>query len=692
MKKYKIIYILNGLLLITCLLEAQNTEPNAVFLNKGLMNVQSSTTDNTCIYIVGDMVATGESKIYVQKASVKLTGDLINNVSPNYHVFAGNEQETDFSTKTNGQFEFAGTKQQKIRGTASKENSFIYFPRYTVLNNKNSSAWKDSKVTLVPEMGATMTNIIHRSGRLILDSKPDVGYASIHAHLLLKGNQQGTMFYDEANPNNPWGGVQVNLSLGNNQGKRLIGFASPFQETYADYFLFNFLSEPSPKGLFGDNGLLITNPLAVIAKGKGYLVGMGLVDDPSYYTFMLDPEWNKAKYNDRATTMFEFGGFPYSNKTSIQMKTTEARYGGEILNNADIQVNLKKGFNYLGNSFTAPLDMTSFVDTEGYNNDWKATLGGTSADVRNSFYILSNGTGEYKGDNRFEFNATYLLGQKVGGTYKLGNDTRTQLLIPPMQMFIVYSNTDNVSLTIPAGKRTHGNAIFLRSMENYVTDELLIETIDTQTDGFDRLCIVFRNNATQESNDPYDAVKVFNSSGGVNQIYTRSSDNKNMTTNVIGSQTKKLTMYFEPSLTAQEVELTAHRINSLQSIYDIILEDKQTGTQTNLMQNRSYRFVSSPADKSDRFIFHFYSNPTGIEDINNSDKLSAYYESNTIHVKGLNKGDLNNYINIYNSQGQLLHNERVTEGFSGKINKSLTTGIYIIKIENNPQVIKFFAK
>jgi len=205
------------------------------------------------------------------------------------------------------------------------------------------------------------------------------------------------------------------------------------------------------------------------------------------------------------------------------------------------------------------------------------------------------------------------------------------------------------------------------------------------------LCVVFRNDGTLKSTHKYDAEKLFNHTGGVNQIYTRSSDNKLLTTNIIPTSTKELTMYMEPSKERQEVKLTASRLNSISAVSSIILYDKQTGKTTDLKKTPTYTFLSSPSDKTDRFVLRFSGNTTGMEDLNIKE-LSAYYTSGFITVQGLQESDVSNDIMVYNIQGQLLHRQVITDADVCRINKVLDKGIYLIKISGNPNVIKLPVK
>jgi hypothetical protein len=260
-------------------------------------------------------------------------------------------------------------------------------------------------------------------------------------------------------------------------------------------------------------------------------------------------------------------------------------------------------------------------------------------------------------------------------------------------MFIVgkkSATTGRDSLTLSASRRTHTNAKFLRSTTNPVVDELLIETTDLQTGGYDRLCVVFRHKASLQSDDPYDAQKIFNHSGGVNQIYTRASDNKQLTTNVISPQTDRLTFYFEPSDYPQEVSLGAYRLQSLQSVSRIYLEDTKTSTVVELTQTPSYRFTSSPSDRADRFVLHFGTNPTGIHDALTATPFSAVYEAGSIQLSGLSEKDKGSDITLYNMQGQTMLSRIIQDTPSCRISKDLSKGIYIVKTRT--QVTKLSVK
>jgi len=646
--------------------------------NKGKMYVGGSE-NKTTLYINGSFTAADNSEINHPGKTI-LIGDFINNVTGSSTVFL------DTEVGRSGYFEFKNTANaQFIRGNANKATNPIKFPNTVIINNSSPA----KSVTLDPLMSANVKNVTFSSGRLILDSKTVTNQAEETkiAHLWLEDG--ASVIQNTSTKAN----IQVNLDLGvagSNTG-RLIGFTPPFETLYSDYFFYNFLSIPSETELFVGNSSEIwnTNPLRPLKGGTGYILGQELIpySNSGYYTSHLHDDWNGASFDDVVKNKYQF--VRNNIATSFgQFNSLTDRFTGESLINKDVEIPLVNGYNYLGNPFMVPLDLTDLLDNN--RNNWNIT----SNDVEKNFWVLAKGSNGYSNDNgqTFNFTATYLLGQNIGGTNY--EDHRGDNLIAPMQMFVIKNNGMEISnFKIPRSNRTHGSTTYLRSsfVEDPI-DELLIETTDKQSGGFDRLCIVFRNNATLKATDEYDTEKMFNRSGGVNQIYTRSKEGKLLTTNVIDPQTKQMNMYFEPPLQIQEVELKAYRLASLQSIGQVILEDKKIGVKIDLTKNPSYTFQSYPADKFDRFILHFSTTPTSIDEITSSSNPIAYYLNGAIYIEGLQNVNLGKEVSLYNMQGQILHKEKIVEITPCKIYKLLNTGIYLVKIEGDSHAIKLLVK
>jgi hypothetical protein len=642
-------YILSGLWLLAGI-QAQ-AQSQITFFNQGKLYVKDS------LFIEGDFQAEDNSEVF-QKGRTVLTGDFINNVKTG-HVF------TNVANDNSGAFEFRGTAGQHIEGSAAKER-FINFPDTLRINNQ---ATTDSLVYMNPAQAATTRWVDIQRGRLVLESvmTPD-RKGSVNAHLLIEQDVIG-----RAN------GIQVDLiPPGGSNEAALTGFTPPFERMYADYFFFNLLSRPTAKGLFGNEGRLITDPRTVLKPGLGYITGLGIVS-AGYYDTELDPRWSGADYNERAVDKFSFSRAVAKPSFTQYVKDQPGAATGEKLLTKDVEsIPIERGFNYLGNPYMTPLDLTDLV-----TGNTSASWGAPNNSLKKGFYVLTQGKGAYDG-SKFTFSASYLIRQAQGSTYDSDR-------VVPMQMFIVGADSPLNGFKIPAAKRVHNSSgIFLRSATNEVTDELLIETTDNQTGGYDRLCLVFRPDATLSSGDPYDAVKIFNRSGGVNQIYTRSSDDRDMTVSVVPPTVDKLTMYFSPALLPQQVTLRADRLGSIVSVNYVILEDTKTKTLTDLKQTPSYAFTSSPSDAPDRFVLHFTPNPSTGADRINASAPQAHYEGGVLRISGLSESDRGTDVSLFNMQGQLLHRQPLTQTAPCTIHKNLAKGVYVVK--NNATVIRFVVK
>ena len=629
------------------------------------------------LYVGGDFVSEGSNVTFDLEGNMELTGDFVNDVT------SGNV----FGKDNTGTLFFLGNGVQMISGSANKSVNYIDFPNVSI-NNPFS-------VQVEPDMGMEVNRLDLQKGRLLLKSQMISPRYTDLAHLFVK--QGGSVTYNRDAENKEGKGVvQVELALGDNYlEKRIVGFSSPFKKIYADYFIYNYLTKPSPSGLFGDSGSLIIDAMTPMNAGEGYLLAQGLIDDEEYYKEHVVPEWSGAKYEDRATDYFNFAR-DFMPASFSQYNTSPDRFSGEELNISDVLVPLtRKGFNYVGNPFTTPIDLSTFVLETEVADEWGVTRGLNGVgELRNSFYVVSEGTGYYEESTRkYYFTISYLLGQQVGGT--LSTEELPSLQIAPMQLFVIGKNDNSSSnFTIPASARSHGPVSFLKSaVVPLYENEIMIETIDEDTRGYDRLCIVFRKDATLKSNDPYDASKLFNLSGGVNQIYTLSSDDKKMTTNVIPYETKSMELFLMPSEKSRTVSLSAYRLSSLDAVDAVLLEDRFSNKWVDLKENPSYEFTTNPEDEPGRFVLHFTKQPSSIDNIPGTTPFIAYSANNHIYIKGLTETDLQGDVIITDLQGRIMYKDKVFAYPGLMINEYFGPGIYIVKLSRvRDHAIKVIVK
>ncbi len=688
MKKRLLIYV--GLLFPFCIQGANPVIADIPVrvVNTGKMAVApNSSGQPTTMYVPHSMRMTGDTVSVVQ-AGVTATGGHFYNDVTSGHVF---------TSGSSGKFRFNGCQQaaQWIQGTANRAIHHIDFPDVEVENR--------ASVSLSPSMGMNVANLHLKAGRFILRSAEISATQSQVAHLLVK--QGGTV-----TPNTgpelsalEKGVVEVELVLGQNRDKKFFGFASPFEKTYTDYFTFKVLLEPSNSGYVS-----IQDPNYTLQPGKSYFVGQDVFpystpqEIAMYYPVLEEyPLINgrEIDFSDRVTDMLRLNRWHLDvTNPGITFAYEYANaYDGEQLNTQDVTVPLTYGYNYLGNPFTAPLRVNKlFTKATDAATDWKITRGLDDADPSDPDYLANpdlyariwvpataGATGHVPGTHRFTFSTSFLVGQKQGSTLsESGNGAEIQ--IAPMQMFVVWTDRNNVDITIPASERTHGNMNLLKSAADYTpTDELLIQVRDTDTDAIDRLCVLFRENSSTGGGDTYDAGKLFNNSGGVSQIFNRTRDGSGLSVNQVNTGLDQMTLSLRPCLTEKEVELTAHRLETLLSPDVLLLEDLQTGITTDLLETASYSFITRPDDREDRFVLHFKT-PTGMEDVATGN-IRVYRHNDMLRITGLMEMDNGSRLTVYDMQGRSIFSTLMQDCRGGTFETplSITQGVYVVKISGN---------
>jgi hypothetical protein len=669
MRKNEKRMLLFSALLLAGITAVSGQTPDIRFTNVGRLYVATNGSGNASLYVPASVRMLGSEVEVLQNGLTALGGDFVNDVTSG-NIFDGS---------SSGWYLFCGSAAQSINGSASKRLNYIDFPNVETFNR--------ASVSLDALMAMSVDELKLSEGKFVLKSCRDASEAagSQLAHLLVKDHVSYTR--NAATPQQN-GVVEIELYLGDDREKRFFGWTSPYRVTYSDYLFYNYLTEPTGETLFGDLRQTITNAEYPLRPGRGYLIGQGVYSAPAAWTG-VDPRWPDALYDDRFTDTLTFNRYTFNdirNKTIAVASNRDDSYTGEELNTESVTVHLnKKGYHFLGNPYTCPLDMNGFVSPEYTgNNAWGVSRGDSgNEDVYNMFWVISQGNAYNvnEAEQKFSLNVTYLVGQEAGST--LSAYSNDGLKIAPMQLFVVYSNKEQ-DFTIPKIERTHGSTSFLRSAAPSIDNELLLEVRDSRTGGFDRACVVFRPGASPAAIDRYDANKLFNRSGGVNQIWLPTgSDNgdKNLSVSVVPYETPSLEMAWLPSETPQQCTLTAYRQESLTAPEGAVLEDRQTGVKTDLFTTPDYTFQSSPADRSDRFVLHFKPAASGTGNPVEGSLTCRYdKQGKAIRITGLSEKDASSTIRVYDVQGRRMLDSPVGDG---TVPFSAVDGIYLVKVTGN---------
>ena len=678
----------------------QDPGPGIVrFVNTGKMSVAPNNSGVTSLYVPNGVLMTGPN-VSVQQNGITAIGGNFNNDVTSGNVF------TSTSTST---FRFCGTAEQWIRGSANRTYYYIDFPNVEVDNKKS--------VSLASNMGMNAGNMNLKLGRFILRSDyVDATYARL-AHLLVK---TGSSVIPNLAPAAPLekGVVEVELALGKSSAgdgreEKFFGFSPPFETMYADYFTYQVLLAPSPSnpGYFGQS---IINPLTKLQSGKGYFVGQNVfphsnpAEIEQYYPPIEGCE--DAVFSERMVDSLRLNRWHFDLiSPSLAFASDPSAgvgdaYTGEKIHLQDVTVPLLAGYNFLGNPFTAPLKLDELLVTgSSVSSNWnvsRSRSGSDDADLYSQIWVPINSTSGKPGGlatHEFIFDTSYLVGQTEGSTTWGDMDelakSKGEIQIEPMQMFLVWAERD-CTITIPASERTHGNINTLKSTSAYtINDELLIQVKDIDSDAIDRFCVLFRKGSSINSGDNYDATKFFNYSGGVSQIYNRTPDGTDLSVNQVNNGLESMVLSLQPCLVEKEVELTAHRLETLRSPEAVLLEDLKTGVKTNLKQTPFYRFTTQRGDKEDRFVLHFRVT-TGMEDVQVRD-IRVFHHNGILKITGLTAMDAGSRFNIYDMQGRDIFSDAIQDCAGGTYETSLSVvpGVYVVKISGkSPVTAKLICK
>ncbi len=641
------------------------------FVNIGKMYIApNSVADKATVYIPDALSMKGTEVNVKQHGITSLGGHFHNDVEAN----------NIFDTESTGTFRFCSTSiSQWIMGTADREVCYIAFPNVEVQN--------PASVQLSSTMGMDVKSLLLTRGKIVLKSIPVDDVSSNVAHMRVLGN---VSYNHDAPVIADKGVVEVELDLQTQGGRErhFFGFSSPYRKMYADYFAFCYLARPDSKGLFGSTGKTIIDPSYPLQSGEAYLVAQDVFGEAG---LTRDQEYESSEFSDRMKDMLLLNRWVMNTSINVVpgLLGNNSPYTDEELCTTDVPLSLESGYNYIGNPYTSPLDVTSLLDDETTGTDpWQVTRG-TAGNLRARFWLLQGGltvpTSAAENYNpetqRFRLAASWMVAQKVGDTYTLeGIGPSERILLEPMQIMRLQAKA--TTMTIPASKQSHGKGVFLRSAaQSGPDDELLLQVMDTDTRAYDRLCVVFRPATSLDSGDNFDCEKIFNFSGGLSQIHTPSADGKNLMVSVVPTQTGSLPVSLTPCDREKEVTLSAHRLASLHSPEGIWLEDLLTGDIIDLTQHHNYRFTTRPDDNTGRFVLHFTRKiPSGIEPITNS-SLYVSYNKGIISISGLTNLDKGSLINVYDLQGRIVLSTSIqTDEHLLNIPFNTTAGMYIIKV------------
>jgi hypothetical protein len=306
-----------------------------------------------------------------------------------------------------------------------------------------------------------------------------------------------------------------------------------------------------------------------------------------------------------------------------------------------------EGFNLLGNPYTSALD---------WNTNW--SLNNLSG------WMVIYEDGIYRG---------YHTG---GASYNGGTS-----IIPSTQGFWVRALGPTANITIPRSERVHNAQAFYKSenLSDYPEIRLTSE-INGMTD---ETAILFSPNATPGFDGFYDLRKFENVSEAP-MLYTISgskeyavnylSESYNDVTIPVGFKTGQDGMYV----------MKASKVGGFPSNIQVYLEDRQTGSISNLPENSMIEFAYSASDDPHRFNIILKDMAMGFEDISKPDVI-IYSSKRTVNIKIPEKQ--HGEASIFDLIGREITRKSIHGDNLNQSEVNGNPGYYIVRVRTDEKVV-----
>ena len=338
-----------------------------------------------------------------------------------------------------------------------------------------------------------------------------------------------------------------------------------------------------------------------------------------------------------------------------------------VVNNGPLSVTLynnnrkyTQGFNLVGNPYPSPIN-------------WNAT-GWTKTNIDNAIYFFNtDGSDQYSGEY-----TSYVNGTGTGN----GNN-----MIASMQGFFIHVSDGAYPITGTLGMT---NSVRTNDLAPTYRDAILdnrtilrfTANLESSNPFEDVALIYFDNLASRSFNKELDALKLINTAVLVPNLYTISTDPKQLSIYAIpqpGDSTTKIPVGIT-TLSDGWVTFKAKDISSLPASLYIYLVDNQQGITQDLKRNPDYRFNLKAGTYNQRFTLVF-----SLTELNPvipvAEKMfilkrSASQYTATINLPGTSGGSLF----VTNMLGQIIMLREVFDQQTVEINPGSSSGLYIVTV------------
>lgn len=303
------------------------------------------------------------------------------------------------------------------------------------------------------------------------------------------------------------------------------------------------------------------------------------------------------------------------------------------------------GWNLLGNPYCSAISWDDVI------------AGGQASNLDNAVYVYDNATQQYK-------------------TWVNGLGTLTDGIIPAMQGFLVKANAASPSLTLKNINRVHGGTAYYKSAQTSANNVLSLKVSGNSRS--DETCIRFRDEATTDFNEEWDAYKLMGSSSVPNLYSVTNNMNYAVNSLPVNEMKGAVAIAFTAG-SKGTFTLSVTGTDNFSAETNVTLLDKKTGITQLLNSNPAYTFTAAPGEDANRFELHFL-DVTAVQQPERAESLRVYQNNGTLNV--ITDKPVNADIILTNMLGQVVMRINGNGNDHSAIDVSgLQNGIYVLSLK-----------
>lgn len=323
------------------------------------------------------------------------------------------------------------------------------------------------------------------------------------------------------------------------------------------------------------------------------------------------------------------------------------------------------GWNYIGNPYPSSVSWDDVVALAANGSGYTGFISSTKcnsaiyiSDNNGGYDFYNNGTGTFNGIIPPATAFWIQVNKDYGFSYS-----------PVTDAHIIFENS--VRKNESSKKQTSCETIKLILENGYSSDEALIGLRDNSTVSFDPI---------------FDALKLLSENPSSPQLYFITESNDQLAINCIPqnlSQHLTIPLGFVKG-SDNSLTLSVSDLSAIDPGFSVYIEDVLENKFINLRADQMYKF-STTSDDDNRLILHLGAfQQSGLSDNSSENNTTAYSFGKTIYIyteEGFSE------LSIYNMLGQeIMTNSKISQGLN-KVNLSLSTGQYILKITGSTKTV-----